>query len=369
MRRKDAPTQEVEVEKKVTKGSGEEGPITQTTEIKMNPHTDIKVSKTWLLGQSNTKVLSVHFEPEDKYLAAACESGHVQIYNLSTGKLSYTIASTNTAQKQPFSCVRWRPKTPHAMTKNVLVTTNADGEIQHWHMTSGKCLNTIKEPSADPQLYCINYNHDVTKFVAVGSEPTIKIYDEETKKLEYKLTGSGSSIPGHNSRVFCGKFDHEDPNIIVTGGWDERVLIWDLREKAPVRRIYGPRICGDGIDVFEGEILTTSWTETDQLQIWDLGSEKLIHKVNWDDGPKTSLEPCKPYAGQFSKNDGSLILAGGSNAYEAKIFDREKLNRHVCTIYGMSREVNSVDFSNKGDKFALGGSDGYIRIFSMNIIA
>lgn len=51
--------------------------------IKMNPHTDIKVSKTWLLGidlfssvynifqgQSNTKILSVHFEPEDKYLAA-----------------------------------------------------------------------------------------------------------------------------------------------------------------------------------------------------------------------------------------------------------------------------------------------------------
>jgi len=67
----------------------------------------------------------------------ACENGHVQIYNLSTGKLSYTLTSTNTAQKQPFSCVRWRPKTPHAMTKNVLVTTNADGEIQHWHMTSG----------------------------------------------------------------------------------------------------------------------------------------------------------------------------------------------------------------------------------------
>ena len=62
MRRKDAPTQEPEVEKKVAKVAGEEGPITQATEytfesndfllfrIKMNPHTDIKVSKTHLLG-------------------------------------------------------------------------------------------------------------------------------------------------------------------------------------------------------------------------------------------------------------------------------------------------------------------------------
>jgi len=32
MRRKDAPSQDAEVEKKVAKGAGEEGPITQATE-------------------------------------------------------------------------------------------------------------------------------------------------------------------------------------------------------------------------------------------------------------------------------------------------------------------------------------------------
>jgi len=30
--------------------AGEEGPITQNTEIKMNMNTDIKVQKTWILG-------------------------------------------------------------------------------------------------------------------------------------------------------------------------------------------------------------------------------------------------------------------------------------------------------------------------------
>ena len=36
----------------------------------------------------------------------------------------------------PFSYVKWRPKTSYK-AKNVFVTANAEGEIQHWHLTSG----------------------------------------------------------------------------------------------------------------------------------------------------------------------------------------------------------------------------------------
>ena len=103
--------------------------------------------------------------------------------------------------------------------------------------------------------------------------------------------------------------------------------------------------------------------------MWDLGTGKLVSTVNWDDGPKTSTEPCQIYASQFSKNDGSLILAGGSVANEAKIFDRNTLDRHVCTLYDINREIVTVDFSNKGNMFAISGGDGYIRIYSMNVIA
>jgi len=169
--------------------------------------------------------------------------------------------------------------------------------------------------------------------------------------------------------VFCGKYNHEDPNIIVTGGWDQRVLVWDVRDKTPVRSMYGPLICGDAIDIFEEVILTASWTQTNQLQMWELGTGKLITTVKWEDGYRPSADPTLLYSGQFSKNDGSLILAGGSNSYEARVFDRNNLDKNVCVIYDMSREIDAVDFSNKGDKFAIAGGDGYVRLFSMNIIA
>ena len=44
----------------------------------------------------------------------------------------------------------------------------------------------------------------------------------------------GSVTPGHSSRVYCVKFDKEYPNLVLSGGWDYRVILWDLREGKPV---------------------------------------------------------------------------------------------------------------------------------------
>jgi len=35
------------------------------------------------------------------------------------------------------------------------------------------------------------------------------------------MNGHNSDMGGHSSRVYCIKFDREDPNILVSGGWDK----------------------------------------------------------------------------------------------------------------------------------------------------
>jgi len=45
------------------------------------------------------------------------------------------------------------------------------------------------------------------------------------------------------------KFNPYNPNMIISGGWDNLLMINDLRDKGPVASIYGPHICGDSIDV------------------------------------------------------------------------------------------------------------------------
>ena len=205
----------------------------------------------------------------------------------------------------------------------------------------------------------------------------VRLYDEVTRTLVSTLTGIHSdSTPGHSNRVFALKFDPRDDNMIVSGGWDSTVQIHDIRVGGAVRSIYGPHICGDAIDVAgDGVLLTGSWRADEQLQLWDLGSGRLIQGIAWNTGAATAAAsgggavlpgsgssvapggltkrggvngypgslgddalqaaaaappprplPCLLYAAAFSHDaGGTLIAAGGSGANEAKVFDRSAM--------------------------------------------
>jgi WD40 repeat protein len=59
--------------------------------------------------------------------------------------------------------------------------------------------------------------------------------------------------------VVAVKFDKEDENLLISGGWDYTIKVWDIREPNPCRYIYGPYICGDSLDLHEGYILAGSF--------------------------------------------------------------------------------------------------------------
>lgn len=50
----------------------------------------------------------------------------------------------------------------------------------------------------------------------------------------------------------------------------------------PVRSLLGPSICGDSLDLFDGFILTGSYRQENPLEVWDLGTAKLITAIDWN---------------------------------------------------------------------------------------
>jgi len=48
-------------------------------------------------------------------------------------------------------------------------------------------------------------------------------------------SGGFDRVDGHNNRVFAGVFHPTDPNIFLTGGWDDTVQFWDCRVSSSVR--------------------------------------------------------------------------------------------------------------------------------------
>ena len=86
----------------------------------------------------------------------------------------------------------------------------------------------------------------------------VRVYDESSRKLKVSLEGGGTGEPGHSNRVFAVKFDKEDENLLISGGWDRSVKVWDIRQTSPIRSFFDPYICGDSLDLHEGYILTGS---------------------------------------------------------------------------------------------------------------
>jgi len=323
------------------------------------------------ISDNSSEIFTVKFSPDGKFLAAGCGDGAIRVFNVQNGSLAYNLqGGSNVAL--PTTALRFRPVTPTTRTKNVFIAANAAGAVQHWHMTSGKCLHSLED--ADNQVYALDYNEDGTQFVTAGKDTCVRIYDEATKTLVISMKGGmGYSIknsPGHSNRIFSCKFVPGDPNAVISGGWDNTVQIWDIRAGCAVRSFYGPHICGDALDIVGNEIVTGSWRPDKQLEIWSYASGEKISEIPWNVSQFTSTgQPsCMLYAAQFSKDGrGKFIAAGGSGANEAKVFDHSDSSNNcvIGTITGLTRGVFALDFSPDSQKIAIAGGDSTIRILDI----
>ena len=157
------------------------------------------------IGDGDSQVFAIKFDEEDQYLACGYGDGMTRIYNTQTGKLSYTLQSLTSADEMPVTCVMWRPTSAALKTANILVTGSADGAIRHWHATSGKCLHQRLEDTEN-HIYCMDFNKDGTLLAVAGRDTSVKIYDETTKSLAFRMKEL-AELPGHSNRVFCVKFN------------------------------------------------------------------------------------------------------------------------------------------------------------------
>ena len=118
------------------------------------------------ISDNKSEVFSVRFSPDGQFVAAGCGDGAIRVFNAHTGALAYNLqGGSNVAL--PTTAIRFRPSSEANKTKNVLIAANAAGAVQHWHMTSGKCLHSMEEDHGN-QVYALDYNREGTQFVTAG---------------------------------------------------------------------------------------------------------------------------------------------------------------------------------------------------------
>lgn len=151
-------------------------------------------------------------------------------------------------------------------------------------------------------------------------------------------------------------------NLLMSGGWDGNVHIWDLRVRKSIGAIFGPNISGDTLDYMDQEILTGSHRNKDYLELWDLGTRKRIESISWDE--EGYKEGAYVYACQFGRLDkGKYILAACSGINEVKIIDCWKGGKTLFKAFGFDKGCYSVDWGKA--KFCFGGGDGNAFVYKI----
>ncbi len=329
--------------------SSEEPVVTRSSEPELYTRT--------VIGGTKSDVFCLKFAPDGHQVAAGCGDGAIRIFHSASGRLVYQLAVG--VCKFATTSLSFRSPVAGSKTRNVLLSGNAEGIVQHWHVTSGKCLHTIKEEGNE--IYAVEYMPDGTKFATAGKDQTIRIYDEATKTRVQELTdGYASTTSGHFNRVFSLKFHPTDHNLLISGGWDNTIQVWDLRADHSVRSIFSPHICGDSVDIDGNTVLSGSWRPDNQVQLWDLRTTELDKNIPWGAPNATTGKNTMVYASCFGGDQKQYIAACGSDGNQCKIFDRG-----TGEVYGaidQSYASYCCDFAPGGRFVAFAGGSNDIRV-------
>ena len=235
----------------------------------MLPTSEITISEKFILGSTEHPCTACQIDDGNFFIAGAYMNQTIKVWDSSSG---YPI--TEFSDTSPESCatnMRWKPKSPDGSYSHQLLTVTGTGWIKKYSGENGSILGEVDPVGPAESLDAVTYTPGGDYFVVGGTDKIPRMYDDELMKEIVQLDGLNTDHSQHGNRIFTLKFNPEDPNMLVSGGWDNNIFIYDVRKKGPVGVMLGPHVCGDSIDFWDEYTLISGAFKTDnQICQWDL---------------------------------------------------------------------------------------------------
>lgn len=323
------------------------------------PPTDTIANKRQIYVASQAVGLySMHFLQATTEVALGFGNGKINVHNYKTTKRSYT------AQPSPDSMPVTGIKDDLSSDYHRIVAATADGLVKTYKLDEEEGLVETSTVDLGDPIYTLDTSPSY--HVCALDNRRIQVIDASRAEYVRDVGRVAEEFDeeeefAHKQRVSAISFLPDNHYQCVSAGWDRAVFLWDIRlepEKAAVRTFKGPKVCGDGLDVLGNKCITASLSIDNALQMWDLGSGKLIKSIKYkeNDNHAEYLYSCKFV-------DSHRIFAGGSGSNDAKIINSE--TEVVEGVFYDAKAIHSVAYGS--GVVAAGGVSCYVHVGDFDV--
>jgi len=281
--------------------------------------------------------------------------------------------------------LRWRPG------DRFLAASTSSGLLALLQVTSTTSatptIRCAEGTIVDDEFLGLDWACDGSRIVAGGRQKKLNVFDWEMNLVSEHGTSdlsTNTTVSGHQARVVALRAHTKDPNVFLTAGMDNMILLWDIRQPHAVGHFTGPNVTGDAIDMAAdgSAILTGSQRDSNQVELWDMRNlgQRWFTSGERAVGEDGTLVGNTPVTAGFSKDRSNrFIFSAGSSNSSAKVSATPALPNdgvpafgddspplgEVAEYRGPPCPFTCLDGSHSGWRAAFGSLDGTVSVIDM----
>eukprot|EP00698_Gefionella_okellyi_P007214 TRINITY_DN1752_c0_g1_i1.p1 TRINITY_DN1752_c0_g1~~TRINITY_DN1752_c0_g1_i1.p1 ORF type:complete len:641 (+),score=156.10 TRINITY_DN1752_c0_g1_i1:23-1945(+) len=158
----------------------------------------------------------------------------------------------------------------------------------------------------------------------------------------------------HSGNVCCLKLGRKSGQLLVTGGEDKKVNIWQIGKPHAIHSLTGHQSTVECVAFDVQEEVVVAGSQGGTLKLWDLTEGKAVRTMTAHKANCIAVD-FHPF-GEF--------FASGAVDAQLKIWD---IRRRACiqTYKGHTKAVSAVKFSPDGKWIVSGGEDGSVKLWDL----
>jgi len=309
-----------------------------------NPETG-KIIKTLVnLGKTDKPIKAIAFSPDGTLLAVGADDGILRIVESDTGKVKYTSPTRNARIE----------KIAFAPNGKLVATGDSNSQVAVYAVAAPNALAMVAQGVDSGGVMGVAFTADSgAVFTSGGDSKARLIAGPKSDGTPGNATTRLKEFTGHTGAV-AGLAVVGDGSLLVTGGDDKSVRVWEAATGKQIRMLQGHLAKVTAVAARADGKQIASASDDGSVRVWDLNAS--------DDHRALAEAEDSLWAVAFSP-DGKRVAAAGADK-SIRVYNPET-GKLETTLKGAKSPITSLAFLPDSNRLIAAGGDQVVVVWDV----